>query len=119
VDYDLTVPGAEGNAWVVELGDDEAGGTFDAFVAALTAAKVEVGEKVVFESPSVGTVDVGWTGPLTVAGAAVDIGPYKRFDNPLVVKESGELRTIVTVGSRRADLDFEGATRRLLVVAQP
>lgn len=118
-DYDLTVPGADGNAWVVEMGDDEAGGTFDAFVAALSAAKVEVGDAVHFDSPSVGAVDVGWDGPMTVAGTAVDLGPYKRFDNALVVKESGELRTVVTVGTRRADLDFEGATRRLLVVETP
>ncbi len=112
-DYELIAEG-ETNTWIVELGRAGDSGTFAEFTAAVGAASVAVGDAVVYESPSVGTVEVGWEGPMTVAGEPVDLGPFPRWSNPYAEVEHGSMVTHIDLEDLRLELDFEGGRRRLL-----
>jgi len=112
-DYELDAEG-ETNVWIVELGSADEYASFGAFVTAITAAAVEVADAVTYESPSVGFVEVGWDGPMTVAGEVVDLGPYDRWQNAYATVEMGAKLTHVDRGDLRLELDFEGGRRRLL-----
>ena len=79
--------------WIVECGSiDEWPGGFDAFRAAIAAAEIEVTESEVgdgetafdvrYVSPTVGTLELGWEGPLRVNGADHALADYPRMDNP-------------------------------------
>jgi len=114
-DYEL-ICDAEENVWVIELGSADEQSSFEAFVAGLVAAEVEVGAEgaVRFVSPSVGLVEVGWEGPMTVDGERVDLGPYARWDNAWATQPVGGWVARVEHGGRRLELDFETPARRLL-----
>ena len=112
-DYELDAEG-ETNIWIVEMGRLDDVGPFEDFVSALTAATVTIDDAVVYESPSVGTVEVGWDGPMTVAGDAVDLGPFPRWSNAYAEVEFGTLVTQINLEELRLELDFERGKRRLL-----
>jgi hypothetical protein len=112
-DYELIAEG-ETNIWIVEMGRADDSGTFAEFTAAVGAASVAFGDTVVYESPSVGTVEVGWEGPMTVAGESVDLGPFPRWSNPYAEVEHGSKLTHIDLDDLRLELDFEGGRRRLL-----
>jgi len=112
-DYELIAEG-ETNVWIVEMGSTDENGSFDAFAEAIVAAAVEIGDTVQYESPSVGSVEVSWEGAMTVAGEAVDLGPYPRWANDHASVEFGEMVTHIDRGDYRLELDFEGGRRRLL-----
>ena len=112
-DYELDAEG-EANVWVVELGSADEHGDFDAFADAILGAHVETTDGVVYESPSLGTVEVDWEGPLTVAGEPIDLGPYPRWDNPYARTDFGSPVTHVDMDDLRLELDFETPARRLL-----
>ena len=109
-DYELIADARE-NVWIVELGDAGASGSFQEFEGRVTGASVAAGDPVVYDSPSLGRVTVGWTGPMTVDGAEVDLGPYNRWDNPYCRQSFGENLTRITHGGRRLELDFETPAR--------
>jgi hypothetical protein len=113
-DYELIAEG-ETNTWIVEMGSTEESGSFDAFVAAIAAAAVEVGDPVRYESPSQGLVEVGWEGPMTLAGADADLGPYPRWDNGYAQVEVGGTVTRIDREDLRLVLDFDAGERHLLV----
>lgn len=102
------------NVWIVELGSREENGSFDAFVSRILAARVEIADAVLYESPSSGIVHVGWTGPMTVEGTPVDLGPYNRWDNSFAQQIFGELKTTIEFGGNSLVLDFEKGERRLV-----
>ena len=110
--------GAE-NRWIVQLSSAEESGDFPTFVAAVTGAAIETGETLRFESPTLGLIEVAWSGPMLVAGAEVDIGPHERWDNSTLQQRYGDDRMLLTVGDRTLDLDFGEGTRRLLIGAPP
>ncbi len=112
-DYELDATG-ETNTWIVELGSSEEYDSFEAFVQAIAAADVEIAETVHYESPSQGTVEVGWEGPMTVAGAEVDLGPYPRWQNEFAHVGHGALATRIDLDDLRLVLDFEEVDRRLM-----
>jgi len=112
-DYELVADARE-NVWIVELGDAGRSGTFPAFVGAVLAAPVSVGETVTYGSPSLGTVAVGWTGAMTVNGQAVDLGPYDRWDNRYCRQLFGTRVTRVAFQRQALELDFSVPARRLL-----
>ncbi len=112
-DYELDAEG-ETNVWIVELGSADEHGSFDAFVEAIAAADVEVGDSVTYASPSLGTVTVDWDGTMTVGGDPVDLGPYPRWSNTYAEVEFGDPVTNVDLGDLRLQLDFEQGRRRLL-----
>jgi len=107
---------AEGDeaAWVVELGSADEQGTFQAFTEALIAAELVAGDEGVrYASPSQGLLEVGWEGPLTQAGEAVDLGPYARWDNPYVQQTRGDSTATVTFAGHTLELDATTGLRRL------
>ncbi|OPZ25056.1 MAG: hypothetical protein BWZ02_02621 [Lentisphaerae bacterium ADurb.BinA184] len=82
-------------AWVCELGARQTHGSFEAFVDRIAAARVEGGvERIVYDSPSLGRVEAGWQGGLSVAGRRIAIHDYPRFDNAYCQAPFG-VRTIV------------------------
>ena len=58
-------------------------GSLDIFIEQVVAAKLMIdGLKVDYDSPSLGRVKAGWSGPLQVAGEVIPTSDYKRYDNP-------------------------------------
>jgi hypothetical protein len=66
------------NIWLCECGDVQQNGTFDNFVLALKSASVECsGDTVIYESPSIGHLEAGWDGQVTVNGKPLEMrGPH-------------------------------------------
>ena len=112
-DYELDAEG-EANVWIVELGSADENGSFDAFVEAVTGAAVDTGDGVHYESPTLGTMEVDWEGPLTVDGDPIDLGPYPRWDNAYAQVELGDTVTHIDLNDLRLELDFDTPARRLL-----
>ncbi len=109
-------PSVEG-VFVLELGRSETNGTFAEFVEAVASATLTVtptegvGADVAYNSPSLGEVTVGWTGPMQVAGASVDVGPYDRVDNDYVRQRRGQATLDVRTQDAVLRLDFDAFTR--------
>jgi rhamnogalacturonyl hydrolase YesR len=108
------------NVFIVELGSADEHGSFEAFMDGLEEASVTLdpfaygGQRVRYASPSVGDVEVGWRGPMTVDGDAVDLGPYQRFDSEAVVQAHGTDRLVVTTTEGAFVLDFATDRREML-----
>ncbi|MBN2150855.1 MAG: hypothetical protein JW839_05405 [Candidatus Lokiarchaeota archaeon] len=114
-DYDLSVLG-RANAWIVELGSVDEHGTFQHFVDLVSAAivgvaRLGIGYDVTYQSPSRGAVHVAWDGPMTVNGAAVDLGDYPRYDNPYCYQVFNTTTTFIHLGGQNLTLDFAAGTR--------
>ncbi len=114
-EYELRAFGKK-NVWIVELGSSDKYGSFEGFVCAMKKAKVCIvpqcqGFCVRYESPSLGTVQVAWDGPLKVAGQEIDLGPYPRYDNSYCFQDFGTNKTVISRGSQRLELDFATAAR--------
>lgn len=126
--FQLKAAGGPDNVWIVECGRaaDWPGG-FAEFRAAVAAASVTVtpttvglvppapgpAYDVVYESPSQGRVEFGWTSPLVVDGQVVPIGGYDRYDNPWAKTPYGGLETTVwdAASGTGLYLDFATGTR--------
>ncbi|HUT51908.1 MAG TPA: hypothetical protein VM658_00820 [bacterium] len=94
------------NVWIVEMGDVEHNGAFADFVTAMKNAVVDIGSSVHYESPSQGVIQVGWSGPMLVNGEAVDLGPYRRWDNPYARQEFGTMVTRINFRRKTLVLNF-------------
>jgi len=110
-DYEL-IADAKENVWIVELGDIEHNGPFAAFVTQTEEAVVTVDGSVTYGSPSQGTIQVGWSGPMLVQEEEVDLGPYRRWDNPYCQQEFGEGKAVISLDGRELELDFLSPRRR-------
>ncbi len=122
-DFDLVADGGADNVWIVELGDADASGSFDAFCDAVTAAAVSVvdpgwdgsgphpGFSVSYASPAEGAIASRPDSLLTVDGRAVYLDHDRRFDNPYSSVARGE--TTVPIGDRHGDwvLDLARGSR--------
>ena len=64
-----------------------------------------------YQSPSQGTVQFGWTCPLTVNGEQIRIHGYKRFDNAACQAEFDADRLEIRCGGHSAVLDFKNVER--------
>ena len=75
-----------------------------------------LGYNIQYMSPSQGLMSVSWDGPLQVSGSNIDLGPYKRFDNPYCTQNFNTTTTIITLPgtTERLELDFENAKRRYM-----
>lgn len=114
-EYELSALGAT-NCFIVELGSIDEHASFDAFVAAVSTARVSIGRDIIgfnvdYASPSQGNVRVAWDGPMTVGGTAVDIGPYDRWDNAYSQTARGSPVTVIQFGNETLTLDFAAANR--------
>jgi len=113
-DHDLVAADGPANTYLVELGSQPEQGSFDRFVEALRQAPVEVVDgRVRFTSPSAGLVEVGWTGPLTVAEVPVDLGPFPRWADRFASQAAGETRTVLDLYGQQLRLDFAHPARQL------
>ncbi len=122
-DYELMTD-VKDNTWLVQLGSVDEFESFDAFVAGVTGSAIAFAEDgaVTWDSPSVGEIKVGWTGPFTVAGNQIDLGPYDRFDNASSsVKYGSRVTRITAPGTteKTLELDFVNVSRKVLVHPAP
>jgi hypothetical protein len=93
--------------WICELGSAAESGSFEDFLQRITTAQVHCdGLNVTYQSPSLGVVRFGWTGPLTVGGEVIDLHNYPRFDNPFVQAEIGDRSYLVRFGDAELAWDF-------------
>jgi hypothetical protein len=101
------------NIWVCELGAQAEWGDFDRFVQALTQAHVQCeGQQVHYASPTQGRVSFGWEGPFEVAGRAVPLHDYARFDNPYCQCAFAAPRVEIQRRDQELVLDFQWYTRQ-------
>lgn len=72
------------NLWLCELGDEETSGDFVAFCDALRAATPTHTTPLTldYDSPSLGAVHFGWSGPLTANGDEIALHGYPRPEIP-------------------------------------
>jgi hypothetical protein len=111
--HELDAEGKD-NTWIVEMGSQADNGSFDAFVEGIVASSISTGATVVYDSPTQGRVEVGWEGPITVQGEAVDLGPYPRWSNAYSTTEFGASAVRIDREHLRLVLDFDSADRRLM-----
>ena len=98
---------AESNAWIVEAGRRADLGAFRAFIDAIlqTSPRREDGQ-IVYASPSVGTIRMGWEGTIQRDDKDVDLdyplldGPYgfSEYGSGLMTARYGDEEAVVTVG---------------------
>jgi hypothetical protein len=121
--FDLVAPGGADNVWISEVGDAERWGSFDAFVAALSAAAIDVtslgsaggvsrGFEVSYASPSEGAMTFSWTGPLSVGGVDVPLHGTDRFDNAFGTTAFGDTTVEIADGPASLTLDLARGERR-------
>jgi hypothetical protein len=71
------------NTWIVEAGRKADWGSFDAFAAALSAAKIEATAGMLqYESPSVGRFVTGWEATPTVNDMPIRLRGYPLVESP-------------------------------------
>jgi hypothetical protein len=98
---------ASDNIWLCEMGDERLYPGFAQFIEALSAATVECdGLSVRYDSPSLGAVSFGWTGPLRVSDQSIALHNYPRFDNPVCQAQVGERRYVIAHAGEQLVLDF-------------
>ena len=102
------------NVWICQLGRQAVNGSFDDFVAAITAAPLEVrGLKVSYQAPGIGAVTFDWDGPLRVDGQEILLRDYDRWSNPYTRAEFGTGQYTIEFAGKRLVLDFERGMRRV------
>lgn len=117
--FDLVAEGSARNVWVVEVGRAADAGSFDQFVAAVTAATIEVDRPtprdahVRYVSPSQGELRYSAKGGLVVDGSVVPVGGHPRLDSPW--GEVCHLGTFMALrdGDRSLVVDFDKGSREV------
>ena len=110
-DYEYIAQG-HANVWAIEMGSKRENGSFEAFVAGFDRAALSGDtHHCTYQSPSQGTVQFGWTCPLTVNGEQIPIHGYKRFDNAACQAEFDADRLEIRCGGHSAVLDFKNVER--------
>lgn len=106
--YDYWVPG-HANVWICEMGNQKNSGSFEQFVKAISAARIE-GDTfgISYESPSLGRVTSGWDQPFTVDGQEIGIKNYKRYDNPYCQAEFDTDQYVISYQGKDLTVDFGG-----------
>ncbi len=95
------------NTWLVECGREADWGSFDAFVAALSSARIEVGEGMLcYESPSIGRFVTGWDVAPTVNGEPLPLHGYPLVDSPWAYSRFGSGELTLRYGDQVYDIWF-------------
>ncbi len=115
--FDLVAEGGPDNVWIVEVGTED-DGSFDDFVAAVTAAEPEVGQTdagftVAWASPSSGAIAFGSEGPFTVDGEEVAQADFPRHDSPWGTTDHLEETFALSAAGSSLELDFPNRRRTL------
>lgn len=110
---EIAAPGYQ-NVWICQMGRAAVDGTFQEFIASITAASLSVDRlKVRFDSPGNGTLSFDWTGPFTIDGEEVPLDGYPRFDNPYTHVDFGDLVYPIQFDNLRLVLDFDKGVRQI------
>lgn len=110
--FDLVADGGPDNVWIVQVGDTTTFESFDEFRTEVAAATVSATvERVEFASPVEGTMEFGWSAPLTVDGEEVDLHLAPRMRNPFVEVPFEGRRYEIVAGDESLTLDFDEWTR--------
>mgnify|MGYP001824760455 CR=1 FL=1 len=115
--FDLVAEGGPDNVWIVEVGSDS-GGSFDDFVAAVTAidpsvVRDDAGFDVSWTSPSSGVVDWSSTGVFLVEGVEYPTGDHPRHESPWGGIDHLSRQYNLTAGDSTWACDFDTMTREL------
>jgi hypothetical protein len=79
------------NTWLVECGRQVDWGSFDAFIHALEAAKIEVIDDAIhYQSPTIGEFITGWDVKPSVGGTPLPLHGYPLYDSPWAHAGFGE-----------------------------
>lgn len=109
---ELIADGLE-NTFVVEVASIDEYTDFADFKTKISGAELTFGDTVVYQSPTVGMVEVGFEGPMTIDDSVVPLGGHERFDNIYVAQTWGSPQMVVTFENRALVLDFHRTTRLL------
>ncbi|MCC5951450.1 MAG: hypothetical protein JJU45_05075 [Acidimicrobiia bacterium] len=114
--YDLVAEGGPDNVWIVEVGDPSVAGSFEEWMAAVTASEPQVerdddGFTVAWESPTSGEVTFGSTAAFTVDGAEQPIGDFPRHESQWGTVESLDTTFELESDDATLELDFATGTR--------
>ena len=92
------------NAWVVEAGRKEDWGSFQDFVRAIVKTDpLRKDGKIVYFSPSVGTIQMGWEGAILLNGEAVDTD-YPLLDSTYGYSEYRSGKMLLRYGDEQVEL---------------
>jgi hypothetical protein len=95
------------NIWLFEAGSAKEWGSFDAFMKSISEAPMELlGEDLIYTSPSIGKVELGWERVCTVQGEPVLADDYPLVDNPYAFGEYGSGITKLNLPGSRKTLNF-------------
>jgi hypothetical protein len=114
-DYDIVAQG-EKTIWVCELGDVEAYGDFESFKTAIRSASLTANTntlKISYNSPSQGTIEMGWDGAVLHNGVQAELGGYDRYENPWSQSGFPADDISFSYGDRHLELNFDAASRRV------
>lgn len=104
---ELVARGRE-HVWICELGRRARDGPFELFVERIAAARLEIrGLSVRWESPSQGTIDFDWTGPLRCNGREIPLSGFARYDAPWVHAEYPSDRVRIEAGGHVHELVWD------------
>ena len=99
------------NIWLVEMGSKSDWKDFSNFVEAVSSSEIECRDlSLIYHSPSVGHVKIGWDGPLQINGKKVNY-KYKRFENPYCQSEFTFPILEIRNKNKKLVLDFEKNVR--------
>lgn len=114
--YDLVADGGPDNVWIVEVGNDEDDGDFEAFIASVSVNEPLVertsnGFGVAWTSPSAGTIEFSSNGAFIVAGKELPLGGHPRHESPWGQVDHESMVYELGNGGNGWKLDFDAATR--------
>ncbi len=94
------------NAWIIEAGREADWGTFEKFVMALCQTKPHrKNEQMVYSSPSIGTVQMGWDGSIVLNNKPIDTN-YPLLDSPFGTSVYGSGKVRLHAGAEQVILTF-------------
>ena len=114
-DYDIVAQG-EKTMWLCELGDAATYGDFESFKMAIRSASLQADANALtirYDSPSQGTIEMGWEGAVRHNGVDVQLDNYARYDNPW--SESGFPADDISFvyDDNYLKLNFDAASRQM------
>ena len=103
--HEIIAQGAK-NAWICEMGNAESNGTFEQFVETVSSRR-PAGDplRMTYDSPSVGSIEFGWSLPFLVDGQEIALGDYPLFDNPYCQAPFDSRKFELSLGDERYTIE--------------
>lgn len=104
---ELVCPGTE-NIWLCECGNVQQNGAFENFVCSLKNTRVECCEDtVLYESPSIGCLQAGWDGKVTVNGEPIKMRGLGTVESEWVNGKFGDPHLQISYKGMAEDIWFD------------